>query len=199
MINFIFIFFSFIKYSYESSGQQDKPSEPTINSNSSSYSINSQQQNIDWYYINPCATYYQDTNIDHSRPSSKNKKKLRIHSAHDKKLVSNSNSKKILVNVINDKPLSTKSKKHKKTTKKRIYSSSNTIIGSRTMEDLFQVINKQGSMAERVLIIDRYDSDNNQNKQSQPTTYTSTLNNIYLTTTYVGNANSYFPFMYYQY
>ncbi len=140
-------------------------------------------------------------------------------------------------------------------TKKEIYTSPNTIIGSETMEDLFEVVKNQKSASsqsksiiDRVIIIDRHDSNAPNNNQTnngkerlhtfeihtsipaitttisvtpstgymvqqptyynpqqliyqQPEMYTSMPSNIYLTatTSYVANANSYYPFVYYQY
>lgn len=121
------------------------------------------------------------------------------------------------------------------------------------MEDLFQVVKNQKSassqsksMIDRVIIIDRHDSNAPNNNQTnnekerlhtfemhtsipmitttisitpstgymvqqptyynaqqliyqQPEMYTSMPSNIYLTTSYIPHANSFYPFVYYQY
>ena len=98
-----------------------------------------QQSMIDWIYIQPNATYYQ-----------------------------NRTSQKITVNVINDDRVKnfngSKSnyKQQQQLDNKLIYSPSNAIIGSRTIEDLFQVIQNQRTTSpinERVIIIDDYKPD----------------------------------------
>lgn len=126
----------------------------------------SQQDMIDWFYIQPNATYYQ-----------------------------NRNPHKIVVNVINDDHInSSKSNYKQQLDDKHIYSSSNTIIGSRTMDDLLQVIKNQRS-AERVIIIDDYKSDsptidtNIPQQQQLPVYYYNMQsfmpNYVYFTTTFV--------------
>lgn len=88
--------------------------------------------------------------------------------------LSNPKSQKILVNVIRDEAISpietrihrSKSKTHHKTppqrkdhsTKKNIYSSTNALIGSKTIEDLLKVAAQTATAAskvDRVIIIDR--------------------------------------------
>jgi hypothetical protein len=160
----------------------------------------SQQPIINWYSINLYATYYQDISTDHLQRSS-----------------TNLDEQKIVVNVIKDKSSRksiSKSKTSEIIAKKQVYTSPNTIIGSRTMEDLFQVVKNQQSTIEHVIIIDRPGEKSipiipstqqpiYYNPQSlvyqQPEIYTSIPNNIYLPTTYIANAISYYPFVYFRY
>jgi len=118
--------------------------------------------------MNLYATYYQDT-TNHYHSSSIDDNELDYST--------DSNTQKIVVNVINDKSSSTNSSKPtpKSTiTKKGIYTSSDTVIGSQNMEDLFQVISDQRSKSSRstsmikhVIIIDRHDSDSLNNNQKK--------------------------------
>ena len=83
---------------------------------------------IHWYSVNLYATYYQDVSRDRL-PRSATK----------------TDGEKIVVSVINDR----KSKRNE------VYASSDAIIGSRTLDDLFQVMKNQRSTIEHVIIIDR--------------------------------------------
>jgi len=189
---------------------------------------------FDWYFIKPYATYYQDANT-HSLSIIDSP----LTSDSEIDYSNSSKTQKIVVNVIDDNSSLITTPKSNNNEIKRIYTSPNNIIGSRTMEDLFQVINnrKSTSMTEHVIIIDRdySDSTNNEKQQlqtfeihtstpittntisitpstgytvqqlptyynsQQPEMYMSMPSNIYLTTSYISYANSFYPFVYYQY
>lgn len=145
----------------------------------------------DWFYINSYTTYYQD-----------------------------SDPQKIVVNVINDDAAAqispSKRDRIQKFPEKRTYRSSNTIIGSRTIEDLFQVIQNQRSTSpinERVIIIDNYDANSSKTSTTssippagyppQQPAYSNTQfiytsaspSYIYVTTT----SSNFYPFTFFQY
>jgi hypothetical protein len=173
---------------------------------------------IEWFFINSRATYYKSIDKQPIHPSPCPNDITLDYST-------NSNPQKILVNVINDNPSLKISKNSKKSThrhkkKRRIHTSSNTPIGSKTMEDLFHIVNKSApsSMSERVIIIDRYGS-NEKERLRVFDIHTSILSPMSPTTSYYNNpyqqsmgfmsmlspmystfyAPSPYPFIYYSY
>jgi hypothetical protein len=161
---------------------------------------------IDWYFINSHGTYYLE------------QVKTNHHNDIEFDYSTNSNKQKIVVNVIND---NSKNSNHTHSKKRRMHTSGNTLIGSKTMEDLIHVGNNQKS--ERVAIIDRHDSNNKHGKErlrifdvcpsipvtnpsreyryntyQQPAMFMSMTANIY-STSYVPNVYSFYPFVYYYY
>jgi len=117
---------------------------------------------FDWYFIKPYATYYQDANT-HSLSIIDSP----LTSDSEIDYSNSSKTQKIVVNVIDDNSSLITTPKSNNNEIKRIYTSPNNIIGSRTMEDLFQVINnrKSTSMTEHVIIIDRDYSDSTNNEK----------------------------------
>lgn len=124
--------------------------------------------------------------------------------------LANLDEDKIVVNVIKDKP-STKAKTERTVTKKQVYTSPDTLIGSQTMDDLFQVVTSPQSSApiERVIIIDRPKMKSTPPTQSSlyprtqpliyqpPKIYTVVPSHIYLTTTYIPSTVTYYPSVYF--
>ena len=132
--------------------------------------------------------------------------------------LTNLDEDKIVVNVIKDKSTS-KPKAERIMTRKQVYTSPDTLIGSRTMEDLFKIVTspQSSSPIERVIIIDRPEmksSDKSIPSTSQttqssfyshippvvyqpPKIYTVVPSHIFVTTTYIPNTITYYPSVYF--
>ncbi|CAF1340938.1 unnamed protein product [Rotaria sordida] len=173
--------------------QQNFESIQTTHPNSSLYQIYQQQQPIiDWHSLQSPITYYQKpiTSIDKSSTIYRSSTGDNIHSRSLSRSTSDSELNYSVHSNFQTHQTSTKSNHKSNTnekkliTTKRIYTSPNTVIGSQTIKDLFQVINNEKSTPSpststttRVIIIDRYDpnsSNNNQSKNKKELLNTST-------------------------
>ncbi|CAF0888245.1 unnamed protein product [Rotaria sp. Silwood1] len=175
---------NFVKPSQQpfSTSQQNYELIQTTNPNPSSYLPYQQQPIIDWYSLDPSTTYSEKPiiSIDKSstiyRPSTGDDIRSRSlsRSSSDSEMnytvYSNSQIHK------NSQETNYKSDNNKKKliTTKRIYASPTTVIGSETIEDLFQVMNSKESTpseststTKRVIIIDRYDPNSSKKYRSK--------------------------------
>ncbi|CAF2411328.1 unnamed protein product [Rotaria sp. Silwood2] len=165
-----------------STSQKNFGSIQTTNLNTPLYLTYQQQPVIDLHSLNSSTKYYQQpiTSIDKSLTTYRSSTSDDIRSRSVSRSTSDSELNYSVYSNSQTRKNSPErnhrfnTNKKKIITTKRIYSSPNTVIGSETIEDLFQVINRQESepsqstsTTERVIIIDRHNPKSSKNKQSK--------------------------------